>query len=101
MSSRRERSSSATSTRSMPCKWVSIWEGSVGRVTIFWAGREVDPELRAQAGLALHFDPALVLFDDAVDGGQAQAGALAHSLGGEERIEDPERMGCSCRFLHR
>ena len=30
----------------------------------------------------------LVLLDDAVDGRQAQAGALARLLGGEERLED-------------
>jgi hypothetical protein len=33
-------------------------------------------------------DPAVALLDDAVDGGQAQARALAHRLGGEERVED-------------
>ena len=33
-------------------------------------------------------DPAVRLFDDAVDGGQAQARPLAHRLGGEEGLED-------------
>ncbi len=33
-------------------------------------------------------DPAVGLLDDAVDRGQAQARALAHRLGGEERVED-------------
>src|ERR1035437_3308620 len=42
----------------------------------------------AVAGLAVDFNPALMLFDDAVDGGQAEAGALAHFLGGEERFKN-------------
>ena len=37
---------------------------------------------------AVHGDEAAGLLDDAVDGGQAQARALAHRLGGEEGIED-------------
>ena len=41
-------------------------------------GRQEDSEGGARAGLAGHLDPALVLLDDAIDGGEAQAGALAH-----------------------
>ena len=56
--------------------------------------REVDREARARgAALAIidvigKDEPARLL-DDAVDRGQAQAGALAHILGGEEGIENP------------
>ncbi len=39
-------------------------------------------------GLAGDFDPAAVLGDDAVDGGEAEAGAFALFLGGEEGVED-------------
>ena len=35
-----------------------------------------------------HLDAAVVLLDDAVGQRQAQAGALAHRLGGEEGVED-------------
>ena len=37
-------------------------------------------------------DPALVLLDDAIDGGQAQAGAAVQFLGGEERLENPAQV---------
>ena len=39
------------------------------------------------AGLGIQRDRAAGLLDDPVDGGQAQTGALAGGLGGEERIE--------------
>ena len=48
---------------------------------------EKNGEGGAGAGLALDGDPALMLLDDAIDGGQAQAGALADFLGGEKRLE--------------
>ena len=38
--------------------------------------------------LAVGEDVAAGLLDDAVDGGQAEPGALADLLGGEERLED-------------
>ena len=50
--------------------------------------RQKDAERRAFPRLADHVDVPLVLLDDAVDDGQAQAGALAEFLGGEERLED-------------
>ena len=50
--------------------------------------RQVDAEGRALADLAVGEDVAARLLDDAVDGGQAEAGALADILGGEERLED-------------
>ena len=49
---------------------------------------QVDLEGRSLARFAVDVDEAVVLLDDAVDRGQAQAGALAHLLGGEERLED-------------
>jgi len=40
------------------------------------------------AGLGVHIDEAAGLLDDAIDRRQAEAGALADFLGGEERLED-------------
>ena len=54
----------------------------------FLGGGKEDPEGGARTDFAGDFDPALVLLDDAVDGGQAEAGAFADLLGGEERFED-------------
>ena len=42
--------------------------------------------------LAGYFDPALMLFDDAIDGRQAEPGALAGFLGGKERFENPRQI---------
>ena len=42
----------------------------------------------AHADFARDLDPALVLFHDAVNGGQSQAGAAADFLRGKERLED-------------
>src|ERR1019366_6687679 len=50
---------------------------------------EVDPELRADVRRGIDLDPSLVLLHDPVDGGEAEARALAQFLRGEERIEDP------------
>ena len=47
----------------------------------------------AGAGLAFDDDPALMLLDNAIDGGQAQAGALADFLGGEKRLEEMAQGG--------
>src|ERR1035441_4581750 len=52
-------------------------------------GGEIDLECGADADLAGDFGPALVLFDDAINGGQPQAGALADLFGGKERLEKP------------
>ena len=52
------------------------------------AGRKVEAEGRADARLAIDVNCPLVLLHDAVDHGQAEAGALAHLLGGEEGLED-------------
>ncbi len=39
-------------------------------------------------GFAVDIDEAVVLLDDAVHRGQAQAGAFAHPFGREERLEE-------------
>src|SRR5262249_2808456 len=49
---------------------------------------QVDVEARAAVDLARAIDPALMLLDDAEDQRQAENGALARALGGEERLED-------------
>ena len=51
-------------------------------------GGQIDGEDRALARRAVGEDEAAGLLDDAVGGGQAEAGALADLLGGEERLED-------------
>ena len=43
-------------------------------------GGQVYSKRRAPAGFAVYVDEPVILFDDAVDGGQAQPGALAGSL---------------------
>ena len=50
--------------------------------------RQVDLEGRSLARLAVDIDETVVLLDHAVDRGQAQSGAFAHFLGGEERFEE-------------
>ena len=53
--------------------------------------RQEDLERRAAAVLAVDPDVAAVLLDDAVAGGEAEAGALARRLGREERLEQVAR----------
>jgi len=50
--------------------------------------RQVDLEYRAPSMLAGDLDLAAALFDDPLDGGQAQSGTLAGRLGGKEGIEN-------------
>src|SRR5271166_1040072 len=50
--------------------------------------REMNPELGADADARVHLYPPLVLLDDAVNSGEAQARSLPDLLGREERIED-------------
>ena len=59
----------------------------------FLDARQIDLERGAAAHFAVDVDVAAGLLDDAVDGGQAQAGALARPLGGEERLEDLRLRG--------
>ena len=47
-----------------------------------------DFEGGAASDLAFDLDPALVLFDDSVNGGQSEAGAFANFFRREERLED-------------
>ena len=56
--------------------------------------RQVDLEGRALAGFTIDIDEPLVLFDDAIDRRQPQAGALTHLLGGEEGLEQVGQGGC-------
>src|SRR5205814_66890 len=49
---------------------------------------QTNPEGRARAGLALHFDGPAALLDDAVDGRQTEPRAFAFFLRREERLED-------------
>ena len=51
-------------------------------------GRQENAERRALAEFAFDFDPAFVLLDDAVNRGEAEAGAFAEFLGGEKRLEN-------------
>ena len=53
------------------------------------AGGKIDLEDAALARLAVTIDETAVAFDDGQRGGQAQPGALALLLGGEERLEYP------------
>ena len=62
---------------------------------------QVDVENSSRVDVAFHVNPAVVLLDDAKNGGQPQTGAFAHFLGGEKRFEDvaanaPGR--CRCRY---
>ena len=62
------------------------------------ARRKIDAESGALIRFALHLQPALMLPDNAEDGGQAQAGAFAGGFGGEERFKDPvENFACPSR----
>ena len=53
-----------------------------------WGGREAQAEGRPTARCALDVDGSAVILDDAVADAGAQAGALAHFLGGEKRLEE-------------
>jgi hypothetical protein len=58
------------------------------RLLLDMVPRQEDPERGALADFAVDIDEAAGLLDDAVDGGEAEAGALADFLGREERLED-------------
>ena len=59
---------------------------------LFVPGREIDLEGGAFAEAAGHRDPALMLLDNAINRGQAQARAAAQFLGGEKRLEDAAQI---------
>ncbi len=50
--------------------------------------REKDSEDGATAGLAVDFDPSVMILDDPVADREAEPGATPRRLGGEERLED-------------
>src|ERR1022692_958322 len=50
--------------------------------------RQVDGKRAAPAGLAGYLDVSSALLDDAVNGGESKAGAVADFLSGEEWLED-------------
>ena len=54
---------------------------------------QISANYRAVAGRALHFDPAVMLLEHAIDGSHAHARAFAWFLGGEERLEDAAHGG--------
>ena len=58
-----------------------------GLLLVVTRARQVDPDRRAVAGLAVDFHVAARLLDEAIDLAQAEAGALAGLLGREERLE--------------
>jgi hypothetical protein len=60
---------------------------SVGERSLVRDGKK-NFEFGAGVGFAEDADGAAMLFDDAVDGGEAEAGAFAGNFGGEERFED-------------
>ena len=59
-----------------------LWFGHFGQA------REINAERRSVTDFAIDIDPALMLLNDAKDGGQSQAGAFADIFGGEERFEN-------------
>ena len=63
------------------------WGVLGGRFGAVFEAGEADAERAAAAGPAVDVDEALVLLDDAVDGGEAEAGAEADGFGGEEGFE--------------
>src|SRR4051794_29803150 len=56
----------------------------IGRLGLFGGSGQENFENAAPVDLAGDLDPALVLFHDAINGGQPQTGALADFLGGKE-----------------
>ena len=71
------------------------------RPSPIWRGRKMR-KIVPSAELAVEEDVAAGLLDDAVDRRQAEPGALADLLGGEERLEDlvhapPAACRCRCR----
>ena len=76
---------SCASPRS-PRRGRSVDRGGRVAASCGFQGQE-DAELGPLAGPALDLDPAAVPGDDPVADREAQAGPLAHRLGGEERVE--------------
>jgi hypothetical protein len=72
--------------------------GEAWRPRFLAVDRQIDDEAGPLPDLGIGEDEAARLLDDAVDGRQAEAGALADFLGGEEGLEDlAEHVGAQCR----
>jgi len=56
------------------------------------AGRQKNFKSGSSPNLAGYFDPAPMLFDDAMDRRQAEAGAFAGFFGGKERFKNPRQI---------
>src|SRR5919197_4160935 len=86
--------SSSSTTRIEPCGEVEVMAVSDSGISPQFPGRggQRENEARPLAHYALTLDRALVLADDAVGDGQAQAGAAPDRLGAEERIVDPRQV---------
>ena len=75
----------------LACRRAMSSLGGAGASAACARPRQRDREDRALADLALDLDVAPRLLDDAVGGGEPEAGALPHLLGREERLEDAVR----------
>ena len=99
LAQRRRRSTAATRSSSSTTRIVSPaaarLDGGPGgarrRRVLAEMARQVDLDRRALPDLAVDLHVAAGLLDEAEDLAEAQAGALADLLGGEERIERPRR----------
>src|SRR5208283_3768496 len=63
----------------------------LGRAQLFggiFHARQVNVESCARSELTFGEDVSIALLDDAVDGGEAEAGAFSFFLGGKERLKD-------------
>jgi hypothetical protein len=71
-----------------------FWRGGRqdGRFAFFVADGEIDLEGGAFLEAAGNLDPTLMLLDNALDGGQPQAGAAPPFLGGEKRLENAAQI---------
>ncbi len=67
--------------------------GFIGRIggciDGFTSHRKKHFESGADAHFALDFEPAMMLFDNAINGGQSQPSSLADFLGREKRLKNP------------
>src|SRR5271157_2886231 len=88
-------SSSSSTTSTLPLvpaavKWGAVISSDIHRLPRRAGHGEgkLEPERGAAARPVRDFDGAAMLLNDTVSHREAEAGALAHSLGGEERIVD-------------
>src|SRR5438876_11471321 len=62
------------------------------RIGFGFGSRQFDDDLRAAFGPIGGHNAASVVLDDAVAGAEPESGAVAHRLGGVERIEDARQV---------